>query len=511
MAITLRTLVEDPRLHLDVVVDAGLDEEVRWVLTTELSDPTRYLHGGEVILTNGLWLQLGTDAATFVERVRALPIPALGFGLGDDGRLPADLVEACGRQGLTLFAVPYSIAFADICEAFSGHVHAAQQRAMRFAIDLSGEYLEASAGKRSVLGILDVLGRARSIPLHLLGPGPTLRSNPRDRATSLDATSLWRALRDRGTECAFEAEGWSVFPAAPTDRPPAFLLVGEPLAEMSPDTRLAIEQALIFLLRELRYEANVLETEQRFTNELVGLALAGPSQDAAVRLRLRALELDPDLPLCVITARETEPGVEVGLIGLHLRASHDLPCVAAAVGDDTVVIAQWRAGSSPAALAAEVIGELGRGFVLGLGVVAPDSTGLRASLVSSRQAVEVALAQEAPSGYACHSDLRSYDVLVALQDPDVIRSYCDGVLGPLEEYDRVHNSDLVATLERFLDSGGRWQTTADELFIHVNTLRHRVSRMEALTGRDLGNMSDRVDLMVALEARRNGARANGAR
>jgi DNA-binding PucR family transcriptional regulator len=35
----------------------------------------------------------------------------------------------------------------------------------------------------------------------------------------------------------------------------------------------------------------------------------------------------------------------------------------------------------------------------------------------------------------------------------------------------------------------------------VNTLRHRLRRIEQLTGRDLGSMEDRVDLWIALRSR----------
>ena len=45
------------------------------------------------------------------------------------------------------------------------------------------------------------------------------------------------------------------------------------------------------------------------------------------------------------------------------------------------------------------------------------------------------------------------------------------------------------------------QETATALHVHVNTLRHRLDRVEQLTGRDLGSMEDRVDLYIALRSR----------
>ena len=54
MPMTVRELVAEPELGLRVVVDGALDRPIRWVHTTELRDPSLYLQGDEVVLTNGV-------------------------------------------------------------------------------------------------------------------------------------------------------------------------------------------------------------------------------------------------------------------------------------------------------------------------------------------------------------------------------------------------------------------------------------------------------------------------
>ena len=68
MPMTVRELLDDPRLDLRVVVDGALDRPIRWVHTTELADPTRYLQGGELILTTGVWRDAGVTSEGFVRR-----------------------------------------------------------------------------------------------------------------------------------------------------------------------------------------------------------------------------------------------------------------------------------------------------------------------------------------------------------------------------------------------------------------------------------------------------------
>lgn len=57
---------------------------------------------------------------------------------------------------------------------------------------------------------------------------------------------------------------------------------------------------------------------------------------------------------------------------------------------------------------------------------------------------------------------------------------------------------LVRTLETFLRNSGSWTRCAEELHLHVNSVRYRVQRIQDLTGRDLSRMEDRVDFFLAL-------------
>jgi len=99
-----------------------------------------------------------------------------------------------------------------------------------------------------------------------------------------------------------------------------------------------------------------------------------------------------------------------------------------------------------------------------------------------------------------HELTGSHALLLALQDQDVLDAFRETLLAPMEDYDATHGGSLVETVRTFLETGGRWQETADLLHVHVNTLRNRLERVEALTGRRLDSTPDRVDLWLALQA-----------
>ena len=74
-------------------------------------------------------------------------------------------------------------------------------------------------------------------------------------------------------------------------------------------------------------------------------------------------------------------------------------------------------------------------------------------------------------------------------------------LGPLVAYDQRHRAELLPTLREFLACSGSWNVCATTMYVHVNTVRYRIRRIEELTGRDLSSLDDQVDFFLALRIR----------
>ena len=95
-------------------------------------------------------------------------------------------------------------------------------------------------------------------------------------------------------------------------------------------------------------------------------------------------------------------------------------------------------------------------------------------------------------------EVDSHELLLASVPRPVLRSFRDRLLGPLAEYDIRHNAELLPTLKSFLACDGSWSVCASRMYLHVNTVRYRIERIEALTGRDLRRLADQTDLLLAL-------------
>lgn len=113
----LRALLETDALGLRLLGgEDELDRTVRGVMTTDLRDPSRYLSGGELVLTGLAWRHSAEDSEPFVRILASAGVVGLAAGEAELGAIPADLVEACERHRLPLFSVTESVAFATITE-----------------------------------------------------------------------------------------------------------------------------------------------------------------------------------------------------------------------------------------------------------------------------------------------------------------------------------------------------------------------------------------------------------
>ena len=94
--------------------------------------------------------------------------------------------------------------------------------------------------------------------------------------------------------------------------------------------------------------------------------------------------------------------------------------------------------------------------------------------------------------------LGSVELLLATAPAEARRAFTASLLSPLLDYDADHGTELVRTLRVFLDCSGSWTKAAEAMFVHVNSLRYRMRRVEELTGRDLGSLADQAALLLAL-------------
>nr|WGD71901.1 sporulation transcriptional activator AdeR [Bacillus subtilis] len=99
------------------------------------------------------------------------------------------------------------------------------------------------------------------------------------------------------------------------------------------------------------------------------------------------------------------------------------------------------------------------------------------------------------------SELGIYQYLDVLNEKRKQAGHYNYSLSKLEQYDRDHQSNMVETLERFIEADSNVNTASKLLNIHVNTLNYRLKRISQIAEIDLKNVNQKFTIYLDIKLR----------
>jgi PucR family transcriptional regulator, purine catabolism regulatory protein len=146
----------------------------------------------------------------------------------------------------------------------------------------------------------------------------------------------------------------------------------------------------------------------------------------------------------------------------------------------------------------------GFGFTVGRSRVAPGPDQLARAAGEALLAANVAEAETEERRVLAFEETGAYRLLLSAmsESPDELERFYTETLEPLVAYDEQYETDLVQTVESFLDCDGNVAQTAQRLFTHRHTVRYRLERVRELSGLDVGSSDGREKLSLGLKAMR---------
>jgi sugar diacid utilization regulator len=293
-------------------------------------------------------------------------------------------------------------------------------------------------------------------------------------------------------------------PVPPARLTVARALLAAELARVRAPERASEEAAAAFLRAILRREVTDRD-ELIERGKEVGVTLQGGAAVIVARAHPRAAHEEGWQRRMLIVAERAVRAVAPGTLAALVEATD--PDSPAGPSDEVVLLIP----GDDEALVERVTGIVAREletslpalrFAIGRSRVARDPVDLHRGAHEALLAANVAEGDE--SIVLAFEETGAYRLLLASmsEHPDELRRFYAETLETLVAYDEQYETDLVTTLETFLDANGNVAGTAQRLFTHRHTIRYRLERVRELTGLDGGSSDGREKLSLGLKAMR---------
>ena len=439
--VTIRDLLEDSALKMQAVsvTGASMQAPVSWVHATEQIDPRPHVRLSELVCTLGSALELPGAASIFVSAVADAGAAGICLGMGEVHiDVPQELLEACTEAEIPLLRMPHGVPFLAINDTARRIRARAEKEALKAESTVLSSLLDFARDGADEETLLEKAS-GTFVGRMLWKDGASRPEDPADLG----------ALGDNGV--TWEGEG------------------------LGPSESFLSQLASLLHFTARGREREFAERRQQLGQllELVAKRLAHP---AAVLPDLKRIGLEQSRLL-----------ISSWPLGSEAIIAKCLPhALVGSTARDVLAISQ------PDSI--DLVS--GPGMVFGCsGAVSLD--GLSGGVREARAALRLALNRGVIVG---PGQLVNLEALLEQQPAEWLAPFVEQLLGPILRADEGSKGQLLSTLAAFISFDRQLQSTADSLYVHVNTVRHRLNRVSELSERDPLTLVGITDLRIALWA-----------
>jgi len=532
--LTVADVLERPLFqHAEVIAGhQGLARPIRWVHVLEAAENGAFLNGGELILSTGLGFGDHPEKRlSYLDELVRRNTAGLCLELGIHvPTVTTDMIEQANRHQFPLIVFHQPVRFVDITldlhEWLVNRQMAALRRLERFSRDLQ----QLSLQMHSIPRVLQHFHAAVQVQTFFLPRTGTPVFSPVMARHDQQELSAWfqRELPCEGVtgaavrELMLPENKWAVVqPIVAMDHVLAFL--GVILLDRQRDEYLLLAldatASVIaqLLLRTMYAEERARAHEQQVLEDILTGRIR---QEEQIRSLLGIEQSRPAAPYWMVVIN-TPPACDLQKAHEQYQSmTHELNSIYRSIlerhGYRSVIHSRGNrhhllitgnpAGNSSrqpllqAFMEMERINKTVAGFKgrMLIGVSRPSNR--YADIPKRLQEAEQAMLMQPVLGTPFFEELGVYRLFSTLREGEVLSSLVQDYLGPIIRHDKETGSQLLHTLRVYLEQNQSKQETADRLFIHRQTLYHRLEKIRELLGNTYMEPKHRLCLEIALHA-----------
>lgn len=525
-----------PVLKSAKVVAGGqnLNNIIRWTHIIDHPDVLPWVQEGYLLLTTAFSMMLLPEAQKdLIPHLAEKKLTGMMINVGRYmGEIPAGMVAAAQRYNFPLIALPWEINFTDVTHAIHERIineqYALSKQVFHIhevltQIVINGGGLDSLANQ-----LADLLQRSvtiEDISFSLLAhksidPIDNVRARSIAEGRTPAEVIAYHKIQGLYERLRQERRPQKVDPipelGLTLERVVAPIIVGphllgfiwviatdHPLTELD---FLAIERGANIAVLILSRKQAIYEAEQRVKNQLFESLLDPLSSKDSSRLSeaLQNLRLSVGYQILVLECITKQPQIIQNRIIECCTGEEGLNALVVERGGRLIIIVASESNKKAARLAERILvqgDENNCNFGIGISDWVIGANQFRSAYKQALNALQIGLAISPQRGAWSSENLGYLIKLFDASDDIHVVNYYHSLVARLSAYDEKHDTNLLRTLDVYINQLMDIQKTTKLLFIHRNTLYQRLEKISDLCQVDMKDILTIVNLYLAMRDR----------
>lgn len=507
---------------------SGLQNEISTVTVIDTPDGAQWLKGGEFVITTGFMLNnRDVSLQKFLKILRQNKIACLGIKRNRHiSSIPDSALSLADTIGLPIISIPEPYAFSDIINPVLTYIIDQQHEQLAQASVIHSKFLDLAVNDCSVFEILEALSKILNIPSAFLDIY-FKKIYYSDRTSDFAMQIKDENLKEIGEETLSK---YDYYPVANQNTVFGYIIFPKGSLKKCQNVsyQVAVEQSAITLILRMHAQISQKLVDERYKSVFVEDLLLNNIKGED-EIYNRALLYNWDFKDGGIVAvvdinnikrnfKNRLDSIENKMLEDIVRKIFDLAiCEMKSMFDNVKYMEQsdliaflisvdrtdrQNLKSNLLSVFKNIQKNLLKitdfTIIISVGNYYDNIRDIYKSYSDARTTINLAYALGWFDRILFYEDMALYHMLSPIIDSPTARAYCEKYIRPLEIYDIENGQELVNTLNEIIQTGWNLKKTAENMYLHYNSMKYRYKRISSVLQLDLNNQVNRLMISITM-------------